>query len=78
MYTSPSLVASKPIRQIGSSFEIDVKSMAKLSRHRSRIHSMTVISSIRTINFALDMQHVGAVLPVEEIFTGSGTLGDRL
>jgi hypothetical protein len=52
--------------------------MAKLSRHRSRIHSMTVISSIRAINFALVMQHAGAVLPAEEIFTGSGTLGDRL
>ena len=38
---------------------------------------MTVISSIRAVNFALVMQHAGAVLPVEEIFTGSGTLGDR-
>lgn len=38
---------------------------------------MTVISSIRAINFALVMQR-GTVLPAEEIFTGSGTLGDRL
>ena len=47
--------------------------MAKLSRYRSQIHSMTVVSSIRAINFALVMQRVGTVLLAEEIFTGNGT-----
>ena len=76
MYTNPSLVASVPIDKLDHPLKLIGKSMAKSPR-QSRIHSMTVVLSIRAINFALVMQRVGAVLPAEEIFTGSGTLGDR-